>query len=135
MVFIPYARFRRNCRQTSLSNKVRWHGRVMRRDSNDTLRRALDFEVDGKRKQGRPEMARRQLEESIRVTGLKKEICHWQSEVAQCSLQNFVSRKVKSATSINGNKTRFKTDLSGCIHTVRLFIYHIFVLLLVRHRK
>ena len=32
---------------------VRWYGHVLRRDNGDVLRRALDFEVAGKRGVGR----------------------------------------------------------------------------------
>ena len=35
---------------------VRWHGHVLRRDKGDVLRRALDFEVAGRRGRGRPNM-------------------------------------------------------------------------------
>ena len=35
-------------------NGVRWYGHVLRRDDGHVLRKALEFEVKGKRKQGRP---------------------------------------------------------------------------------
>ena len=35
---------------------VRWYGHVLRRDNSDALRRALDFEVAGKRGRGQPNM-------------------------------------------------------------------------------
>ena len=35
---------------------VRWYGHVLRRDNCDVLRRALDFEVVGRRGHGRPNM-------------------------------------------------------------------------------
>ena len=40
--------------QMSKANGVRWHGHVLRRDDGHVLRKALEFEVKGKRKQGRP---------------------------------------------------------------------------------
>ena len=33
---------------------VRWHGHVLRRDNDELLRRALDFEVVENRRRGRP---------------------------------------------------------------------------------
>ena len=36
------------------SNSVRSYGHVLRKDKNNLLRRALDFEVKGSRKRGRP---------------------------------------------------------------------------------
>ena len=34
------------------ANGVRWYGHVLRRDNGHVLRKALEFEVKGKRKQG-----------------------------------------------------------------------------------
>ena len=36
------------------ANGVRWYGHVLRRDDGHVLRKALEFEVRGKRKRGRP---------------------------------------------------------------------------------
>ena len=36
------------------TNKVRWYGHVLRRDDDSVLRVALDLEVSGKTKRGRP---------------------------------------------------------------------------------
>ena len=36
------------------ANGVRWYGHVLRRDDRHVLRKALEFEVKGKWKQGRP---------------------------------------------------------------------------------
>ena len=53
---------------------VRWYGHVLKRDNDDVLRRALDFEVAGRRGCGRPNMAwKRQQEEHINQIGLKRE--------------------------------------------------------------
>ena len=35
---------------------VRWYGHVLRKENGDVLRRALDFEVAGKRERERPNM-------------------------------------------------------------------------------
>ena len=53
---------------------VRWYGHVSRRDNGDILRRALDFEVAGRRRHGRSNMTwKRQVEEHINQIGLKRE--------------------------------------------------------------
>ena len=53
---------------------VRRYGHVLRRDNGDALRRALDFEVAGRRGRGRPNMTwKRQVEEHINQIGLKRE--------------------------------------------------------------
>ena len=52
---------------------VRWYGHVLRRDNDDVLRRAVDFEVAGRRKRGLPNMTwKRQVEEHINQIGLKR---------------------------------------------------------------
>ena len=40
--------------QMAKVNGVRWYGHVLRRDDGHVLRRALEFEVKGKRKRGLP---------------------------------------------------------------------------------
>ena len=40
--------------QMALANSVCWYGHVMRREDGHVMRRALDFEVEGQRKKGRP---------------------------------------------------------------------------------
>ena len=53
---------------------LRWYGHVFRRDGDDGLRGALDFEVVGRRGHGRPTMMwRRKVEENIKQIGPKKE--------------------------------------------------------------
>ena len=53
---------------------VRWYGHVLRRNNSEVLRRALDFEVAGKRELGRPNiMWKRQVEEHINQIELKNE--------------------------------------------------------------
>ena len=52
---------------------VRWYGHVLRRDNDDILRRALDFEVTGRRGRAPQKMKwKRQVEEHINQNGLKK---------------------------------------------------------------
>ena len=40
--------------QMAKANEVRWYEHVLRRDDEHVLRKALEFEVNGKRKRGRP---------------------------------------------------------------------------------
>ena len=39
--------------QLAMANSVQWHGHVLRREDYHVLRRAIDFEVRGQRKNGR----------------------------------------------------------------------------------
>ena len=52
------------------ANAVRWYGHVLRKEDGHVLRRALDFEVKGRRKRGRPKKTwRKQVEEERRKVG------------------------------------------------------------------
>ena len=54
-------------------NGVRWYGHVLRKDDDNVLRVALDLEVSGKSKRGRPKKTRKkQVEEETENIGLKK---------------------------------------------------------------
>ena len=56
------------------ANSVRWYGHVLRKDEFHPLRKALDFEMDGRRRRGRPKkMWKNQVEEELRKAGLRKE--------------------------------------------------------------
>ena len=56
------------------SNGVRCYGHVLRRDNDNVLKVALNLEVSGKRKRGRPKRTwRKQVEEETEKIGLKKE--------------------------------------------------------------
>ena len=56
------------------ANGVRSYGHVLKRDDNSVLRVALDLEVSGKRKQGRPKKTwKKQVKEETEKIGLKKE--------------------------------------------------------------
>ena len=55
------------------SSGVRWYGHVLRRDDGHVLRKALEFEVKGKRKQGRPKKSwKTQIEKESKSVGLEK---------------------------------------------------------------
>ena len=60
--------------QLAKANAVRWYGHVLRSEDGHALRRALEFEVKGRRKRGRPKRTwRKMVEEECRRVGLKKE--------------------------------------------------------------
>ena len=52
-------------------NGVRWYGHVLRRDDGHVLRKALEFEVKGKRRRGRPRKT--QVERESKSVGLERE--------------------------------------------------------------
>ena len=56
------------------ANGVRWYGHVLRREDGHVLRKALEFEVKGKRKQGRPKKTwKTQVEKESESVVLEKE--------------------------------------------------------------
>ena len=60
--------------QLIMTNCVHWYGHVLRREDGHVLRRALDYEVDGQRKKGRPKRTwKKQVEEEIVKVGLRME--------------------------------------------------------------
>ena len=60
--------------QLATANGVRWYGHVLRRDDDSVLRVALDLEVNGNRKRGRPKKTwKKQVKEKTEKIGLKKE--------------------------------------------------------------
>ena len=55
------------------ANGMRWYGHVLRRDSDDVLKRTLGFEVVGRRRCRRPKMTwRRQVAKQVEEIELKK---------------------------------------------------------------
>ena len=60
--------------QLALANSVRWFGHILRREDGHVLGRALDFEVEGCRRRGRPKRTwKKQVEKEVRRVGLKRE--------------------------------------------------------------
>ena len=49
--------------QLAMANSVRWYGHVLRREDGHVLRRALEFEVEGQRKERPKRKWERQVEE------------------------------------------------------------------------
>ena len=65
--------------QLAIANSVHLYGHVLRREDGHVLRRALDFEVEGQRKKGRPKRTwKKQVEEESMKVVLRREdaICH-----------------------------------------------------------
>ena len=59
--------------QMTKANGVRWYGHVLRRDDGHVLRKVLEYEVRGKRKQGRPKKTwKMQVEKESKSVGLEK---------------------------------------------------------------
>ena len=71
--------------QLAMANCVRWYGHVLRREDGQVLRSALDFEVEGERKNGRPKRTcNRQVEEESVKAGLRRredEFCRYKWNV------------------------------------------------------
>ena len=59
--------------QMEKANGVRWYGHLLRRDDGHVLRKALEFEVKGKRNRGRPKKtSKTQVEKESKSVGLEK---------------------------------------------------------------
>ena len=55
------------------ASEMRWYGHVLRRDNDEVLKRALNFEVAGRKERKRSNMTwKRQVEEHFNQIGLKK---------------------------------------------------------------
>ena len=59
--------------QLTIANIVCWYDHVLRREDGHVLRRALDFEVEGQRKKGRPKRT-------------------WKNQVEDKSLKDFLEK-------------------------------------------
>ena len=60
--------------QMAKANGVKWYGHVLRRDDGHVLRKALEFEVKGKRKRGLPKKTWKiQVEKESKSVGLEKD--------------------------------------------------------------
>ena len=59
--------------QLAIANSVHWYGHVLRSADGHALRRALNFEVEGQRKKGRPKRTwEKQVEEESMKVGLRR---------------------------------------------------------------
>ena len=56
------------------ANGIRWYGHAIRRDDDNTQKKAMMLQVNGQRKRGRQKMTwRRQMKKSVKKVGLKIE--------------------------------------------------------------
>ena len=85
------------------ANGVRWYGHVLRRDCDSVLGVALNLEVSGKKKRGRPKTRKNQVEEETEKIGLKKENAPRQVEGRSAS--NCRRNGVNSVISAKGTTT------------------------------
>ena len=52
--------------QLAMTNSVHWHGHVLRREDVHVLRMALDLNVEGQRRKGRPKRTwKKQVDEKV----------------------------------------------------------------------
>ena len=91
------------------ANGVRWYGHVLRREEGNILKKALDFEIDGHRKRGRPKSTwKRKVEEEVKKIGLRKEDAHdrakWRKGMYMLRTAD-QDHEVNPATSVDGDKT------------------------------
>ena len=64
--------FKKALNRVAKANEVRWCGQVFKRENSDVLRRALDFEVVGRRERGQSKMTwRRQAVKQVKEIKLK----------------------------------------------------------------
>ena len=74
------------------ANGVRWYGHVLRRDDRHVLRKALEFEVKGKRKRGQPKKtSKTQVEKESKSVDLEKEDvlnrARWRVDVGEIAVR------------------------------------------------
>ena len=94
--------------QMAKANGVRWYD-VLRRDDGHVLRKALEFEVRGKRKQGRPKKTwKMQVEKESKSVGFEKKDAmnraRWRVGVRE------TAARVNPATPVYGDKPGSKLD-------------------------
>ena len=95
--------------QMAKANGVRWYGHVLRRGDGHVLRKALEFEVRGKRKPGRSKKTwKTQVEKESKSVGLEKKDAmnqaRWRVGVGE------IAAGVIPATSVYGYKTGSNLD-------------------------
>lgn len=89
------------------ANGVSWYGHVLRRDDGHVLRNALEFELRGKRKPGRPKKIwKMQVEKESKTVGLEKKDAmnrtRWRMGVKE------IAAGVNPATPVYRDKPRSK---------------------------
>ena len=89
--------------QMAKANGVRWYGHVLRRDDGHVVRKALEFEVRGKRKRRRPKKTwKMQMEKESKSVRLEKKdsmnIARWRVGVRE------IAAGVNPANPVYGDK-------------------------------
>ena len=73
------------------ANGVIWYRHVLRRDDGHVLRKALEFEVNGKRKRGQPKKAcKTQVEKKSKSVGFEEDAANrvrWRVEVGKIAVR------------------------------------------------
>ena len=93
------------------SRTLRWYGHVLRREEDNVLKKALRFTVEGLRRRGRPRKTwKRQVEESIKTVGLKKEDALDRAKWKEGAKLIAPGVRCIRATLINGDKTGLKLE-------------------------
>jgi len=46
-------------------NRLRWYGRVLRKEDNDWVKKCMEYEVEGARPRGRPKKTWREIVEKV----------------------------------------------------------------------
>ena len=95
--------------QMTKANGVRWYRHVLRRDDGHVLRKVLEFEVRGKRKQGRLKKTwKMQVEKESKSVGVEKKDAmnrvRWRVGVGE------IAAGVNLATPVYQNKPGSKLD-------------------------
>ena len=95
--------------QMAKANGARWYGHVLRKDDGHALRKALEFQVRGKRKPGRPKKTwKTQVEKESKSVGLEKKDAmnraRWRVGVKK------ICAGVNPATPVYGDKPGSKLD-------------------------
>ena len=96
-----------------MANSVHWYCHVLRREDDHVLRKALDFEVEGQRKKGRPKWTWKTqvVEESAKI-GLRNEDALCQSKWSAGISQIAVGLRGIWPPSLVGDTARFNTLVS-----------------------
>ena len=67
-------------------NRLRWLGHVLRKDDDDWVKKIMSFEVEGKRRRGRPRMTWSQVVERDMRVRIEKGRCERQGEVEEAAV-------------------------------------------------
>ena len=90
--------------KTATASGVKWLGHVLRKDNGDVVKNALEFNVEGQRKRGRPKRTwRKQVEEERLKAGLNLKDAHNRTKWRECTCH---FHEINTATSIKWGQQR-----------------------------